>query len=183
MNFLQFPNNRKSRGFTLIELLVVMVIIVILATFSTIMFSNAKMKARDSRRKQDMKALQAALILYSGDHHGKYPSCASSLIPLACDLDSLVYNPITDNLVPTYIKSMPIEPGLKNNSGGTQSLSSIRYTYFGTDGTSDTSCNSSNTCTNFVITACLENANDPDKTAYNYFICNPSQHYSLSAPN
>lgn len=62
----------KSRGFTLIELLVVIAIIGLLATLSVIGFENARAKSRDTKRKQDLRAMQKALELYYNDN-GVYP--------------------------------------------------------------------------------------------------------------
>lgn len=50
-----------KKGFTLIELLVVISIIAILMAFAVASFSNAQIKARDSRRISDMKNIQAAM--------------------------------------------------------------------------------------------------------------------------
>ena len=170
----------KRKGFTLIELLVVMAIIATLAAFSTILFNNAKAKARDAKRKQDMRSLQAALFLYSRDHFGIYPSCPGAFTAGACILNDLRYNPSTDNLVPIYIQQMPIEPGLKSNTSGYGSLTFLRYHYLGTDNAGALECNEYDSCTNFSVTACIENTQDP--TATNNTNCG-GKAFSLTAPN
>lgn len=58
----------KSKGFTLIELLVVIAIIGILATIILSSLSTAQMKARDTRRLQDMKTIYTALVAYELDY-------------------------------------------------------------------------------------------------------------------
>lgn len=62
---------RKS-GFTLVELLVVMVILSVLAVIVTSTFSSSIRRGRDSRRKEDLRALSGALEAYFNDK-GQYP--------------------------------------------------------------------------------------------------------------
>ena len=47
----------KNKGFTLIELLVVISIIGFLSTLAVVTLNSARMKARDTRRKSDLKQL------------------------------------------------------------------------------------------------------------------------------
>ncbi len=63
--------NKKS-GFTLLELLVVIAIIAVLISMATVSYSSAQRKSRDSRRKSDLKSIQAALEQYYADHSGVY---------------------------------------------------------------------------------------------------------------
>ena len=63
----------KLKAFTLLELLVVIAIIGILISLGVASFSNAQRKARDSRRREDMKAVQNGLEQYYADHDGAYP--------------------------------------------------------------------------------------------------------------
>lgn len=53
------------RGFTLIELLVVISIIAILSAGSIGMFTNSQRRARDARRRSDLKQVQTALEQYN----------------------------------------------------------------------------------------------------------------------
>ncbi len=62
----------QKKGFTLIELLVVIAIIGLLATFSVVALSNARSRARDSRRIADIKQIQLALHMFHADEGG-YP--------------------------------------------------------------------------------------------------------------
>lgn len=55
---------KLNRGFTLIELLVVIAIIGVLSTVGLSTFTGAQMKARDARRRADLKAIQTAMEQY-----------------------------------------------------------------------------------------------------------------------
>lgn len=68
----QISNIKSKRGFTLLELLVVIAIIAVLISMATVSYSSAQRKSRDSRRKSDLKSIQAALEQYYADHSGQY---------------------------------------------------------------------------------------------------------------
>ncbi len=68
----RYTLNAKG-GFTLIELLVVISIIAILVAAATVSWTNAQQKARDGRRKSDLKSTQQALELYF-QTYGTYPT-------------------------------------------------------------------------------------------------------------
>ncbi len=87
---------QKKNGFTLLELIVVMAIIGILSTMIIGNFVTSQMRARDSKRKNDVTQLQRALEQYMNDH-GTYPlstdndisgqiiGCGSDpAVPIAC---------------------------------------------------------------------------------------------------
>jgi len=61
----------KNKGFTLIELLVVIAIIGLLATIVMVSLNTARVKARDTKRKADIKQIATALSL-SYDKDGSY---------------------------------------------------------------------------------------------------------------
>jgi len=63
----------KKQGFTLIELLVVVAIIAILVTIVTLLYSEAKARARDSQRMTEIRGIQNALAVY-WDSRYYYPS-------------------------------------------------------------------------------------------------------------
>jgi len=66
--------HNKLKAFTLLELLVVIAIIGILISLGVASFGNAQRKSRDSRRREDMKAVQNGLEQYYADHGGVYPT-------------------------------------------------------------------------------------------------------------
>ncbi len=73
MNYLYFNNTIQSRkrGFTLIELLVVVAIIGLLSSVVLASLSSARAKARDAKRKLDIKQLEKALE-FNYDKYGAY---------------------------------------------------------------------------------------------------------------
>lgn len=64
---------KLRRGFTLIELLVVIAIISLLSSIVFASLGQARAKARDSKRVQDLVQMRNALELYASDHAGLYP--------------------------------------------------------------------------------------------------------------
>ena len=66
-------NTTKPKGFTLIELLVVVAIIGILATVVLASLGSAREKARDARRKSDIKMIQTQLEIYHIENN-EYPA-------------------------------------------------------------------------------------------------------------
>src|SRR3989344_7803107 len=96
---------QKRPGFSLVELLVVIAVIGILVTDASIAYGNVRQKARDSQRKEELKALKAALLMYYQDHD-VYPAC-----PAPCSSESSNWTTTLNNaLVPDYIKSLPNDP-------------------------------------------------------------------------
>lgn len=89
----------KNKGFTLIELVIVMAIIATLTALATFNFSQARVRARDVQRKNELKAIQNALEMYKNDKiPQEYP-------------DSL------DLLVTTYMSKLPVDPKEKVTAG------------------------------------------------------------------
>jgi prepilin-type N-terminal cleavage/methylation domain-containing protein len=64
---------KTKRGFTLLELLVVIGIIAILLGFAAVSFAAAQKKARDARRREDLKSIQNALEQYYAENSFVYP--------------------------------------------------------------------------------------------------------------
>ena len=67
---------KDNKGFTLIELMVVVAIIAILSTIGISGFSSAQKKARDARRRADVKTIQSSVIS-SADLSGNYDAIAT----------------------------------------------------------------------------------------------------------
>jgi len=64
----------KKKGFTLIELLIVVAIVGSLASAVYVMVSPGREKARDARRKEELRHIRILLEVYYQDH-GQYPVC------------------------------------------------------------------------------------------------------------
>ncbi|MCX6806526.1 MAG: prepilin-type N-terminal cleavage/methylation domain-containing protein [Candidatus Berkelbacteria bacterium] len=67
---------KKSKSFTLIELLTVIFIIVILTTLIVANMSSSRRRARDAKRKADLKSLQTAIEMFYYKT-GSYPKTPS----------------------------------------------------------------------------------------------------------
>lgn len=70
--------NRFKKGFTLIELLVVISIIGMLVAVAAVSFTSTQRRSRDSRRVQDLEAIQKALEQYAALGTGIYPGNATT---------------------------------------------------------------------------------------------------------
>jgi prepilin-type N-terminal cleavage/methylation domain-containing protein len=67
----------KKNGFTLIELLVAMGIIAVLTGMAVFNFNQARVRARDIQRKNDLSQIQKSLEVYKNDNNGIYPAEAN----------------------------------------------------------------------------------------------------------
>lgn len=64
----------KNKAFTLIELLVVISIIGLISSIVLVSMGDARKKARDARRKNDIIQIEKALLLYySGPGNEQFP--------------------------------------------------------------------------------------------------------------
>lgn len=105
-----------KKGFTLLEMLVVIGIIAILVSIGISSYSTAQKKARDAKRKSDLKSIQSALEQYYSICGFQYPS------------------PATENTVPSSISCsdpavvimdpVPLDPKTNASYKMTQTTSS-----------------------------------------------------------
>ncbi len=121
---------RRQRGFTLIELLVVIAIIGILASVVLVSLAQARVKARDSIRVQNLKQVALALEMYALENGGKYPDQIQTCGSLSsddsrgeecwqCGVDCRYDASALENSVGLFIKPRPCDPSLPNhNSDG-----------------------------------------------------------------
>lgn len=73
---MRHKNRNYNSGFTLIELLVVISIIGMIASSVLVSLNSARSKARDARRKGDIRQMQTMLELYN-DKYNAYPLSTS----------------------------------------------------------------------------------------------------------
>ena len=88
---------RGQVGFTLLELLIVMTLIGILATIAIPSLVQYPVRAKEAVLKTNLKMIRDNLEQFYADK-GRYPASF-------------------DELVPRYLKKMPPDPFLKNNTG------------------------------------------------------------------
>jgi len=140
----------NKKGFTLIELLVVIAIIGLLATIVMVSLNTARTKARDTKRKADIRQIRLALEMYY-DTNGRYPQAGGCAYGSNCYVFSTVGSSWLPALVGTYMSALPLDP--KNNADGPWITGNYSYAY----GNVDTNGQS------FDLTAQLENTSDSDR--------------------
>ena len=110
----------RRKGFTLVELLVTITIIAILTTVSAVVFSRTLAKARDGRRRADLKDLQTALELYYSENQA-YPSTSGAWWGQCSNYgghtDTCSGDVFIPGLCPTYINNIPIDPKADASGG------------------------------------------------------------------
>ncbi len=109
MNILKKMKNKVSKGFTLLELLVVIGIIGVIMALATVAYSTTQKSGRNSRRKQDLVAIQSALEQYYSTNSFTYPNTDCTLA--------------TSNLK----SSWPVDPGDSSPYAGISSCTSSSY--------------------------------------------------------
>lgn len=97
----------RNRGFTLIELLVVIAIIAILSAVVLASLNTARDRARNAKREADMGQLMHALEMYKIET-GSYPLHGGTANGSCTQQNCL--SMLADELVPTYIGSIPADP-------------------------------------------------------------------------
>lgn len=102
----------NSRGFTLIELLITIAIIGILVSMGLYSWGSAQTKARDNRRKTDLKAIQQALENYY-QTMGTYPIFSGST---CCGQISGSDATVLNALQGPYISKVPQDPVYPNTN-------------------------------------------------------------------
>lgn len=137
---------KASSGFTIVELLIVIVVIGILAALVVTTYNGIQQKARDTERKTDVNAVYGQLEAYQAQN-GKYPTLANlvdatfrSANMKGLDAAALTApnGTVLDSAAATISKYqyVPAPAGCDNTSG--------------------------NECTNFTITADLEQSGVAD---------------------
>lgn len=105
----------KPRGFTLIELLMVIAIIALLASIVLVSLSNVQVKTRDSKRSNDLAQVIRAIEVYRSQND-TYPPHGGAQFGGCTSANCL--SVLTDDLVPTYLQSIPSDPKTGNTPSG-----------------------------------------------------------------
>lgn len=109
--------NVKQKGFTLIELLVVIAVIGLLASVVLVALNNSRIKAREVKRKLDLKQIEKALQMYYNDHN---------VYPMPGDGWDVGYNynasgraewATLESALASYISKLPTDPKDGDNLG------------------------------------------------------------------
>jgi prepilin-type N-terminal cleavage/methylation domain-containing protein len=115
---MQKKSKNKHKAFTLLELLIVMIILALLAGLGLMAFGTIQMKARDSRRKQDLVGISKALDTYYNDY-GVYPDTDGSGNILGCGTNGIepcswgdVWEDDNNTL---YMTALPQDPSESQN--------------------------------------------------------------------
>ncbi|MEK7664711.1 MAG: prepilin-type N-terminal cleavage/methylation domain-containing protein [Patescibacteria group bacterium] len=109
--------NKLLTGFTIIEIIVVIAIIAVLSGIVMVNVGNARAKARDARRKSEMRDLQKALVMYYANN-GSFPSTGGSYYSSESgDQVSNNGGNYIPGLTPTYMSALPRDP-----RGGTSQI-------------------------------------------------------------
>ncbi len=135
--------NSSQKGFTLLELLLVIVIIGILSSFMIVNYIGVRQRARDAKRKADLRQIQSALELYRSDQ-GSY--LTHTTFPYQLNTTNCVTSNAFTGGTATYMKLIPCDPS------GTSYWNNGNYYYYSNG-------------TTYTLAACLENKNDQEGIA------------------
>lgn len=164
---------RMMNGFTLIELLIVITIIGVLTALITTNLQGARSRARDTRRKSDLRAIEQSLRLYYNDAkqfpgssaQNEIVGCGTIALPTTCSWGSTFATTAS-----TYMSSLPLDP---SSSTATE----VSYKYVSADDDQ------------FLLVATLENLSDQDiaesqtrcSTLYGSYIGDSTRDFVLCA--
>ncbi len=140
-------------GFTLVELLVVISIISLLSSIVLGTVNTAREKARNARRKQDMRQLELAIQLYY-DTNGTFPPSVTTVQDNAWSITEGGVNwpAVFRNELAPYLSPLPFDPIHPQRFYGAERMNGRAP---------DPKCNGQ-----FVIWMYLEGTTDPDYGKY-----------------
>ncbi len=146
----------RNKGFTLIEMLVVIAIISILIGIGINTFTIAQQKARDVRRKADLRQIQTLLTIYGQDHPGAIFGALPNWISSLPGDTNWTDNGLIDG---GYTTTLPVDP--KNTNDPSYGGGSL-VDWNGTDNYYEVRYLPDGAPTKICIATRLENTSDPD---------------------
>lgn len=139
--------NWLKKGFTLIELLIVIAIVGILTALITTNLQGARSRARDIRRKSDLRAIEQSLRLYYNDakqfpvggvsNSYRIDGCGTIAVPTTCSWGGAFATSVN-----TYMSTLPTDPSSSDTP--------IYYQYYSPEDDE------------YLLVATLENVSDQD---------------------
>ncbi len=103
----------RKYGFTLVELLVVIAVIGLLSGIAVVSLNTSRAKARDAKRKADLKQIDTAIQLYvSANPLVGFPGGASW-----CARVNGAYPEFHDAIVPKFMGQLPSDPTFGGKAG------------------------------------------------------------------
>src|SRR3972149_3925712 len=147
----------RNKGFTLIELLVVIAIIGILASIIIVSLIGVRERARDARRKSDLRSMRTALELYYGKNK-KYPARAVNgwIFSDGTKVSTADNWSLLSGDLNPYLASLPTDPRNTQQSVGPWADDQENFVYAYTVGNSQTP-------QKYDLVARLENKGDKDR--------------------
>ena len=108
---ISLPHLNAKHGFTLIELLVVIGVLTVLLAIVLIAINPARQfaQANDTQRRSDVNAILNAVHQYAADFKGQLPSGVPTTSAEVIGSGGTQAD-ICDDIVPTYIAQVPIDP-------------------------------------------------------------------------
>jgi prepilin-type N-terminal cleavage/methylation domain-containing protein len=133
-----FLKHSKIKGFTLIELLVVIAIIGLLSSVLLASLSTVRARARDAKRKADMKTIFTALQIYQ-DRYGCIPVTTGGTCGVGAGVNTMNtggwdyssqgnFMPFLATGTEPILKNVPVDP--INNMPGDSTNGTYAYKYY-----------------------------------------------------
>lgn len=124
---------KNEKGFTLIELLVVIGILAILLAITLIAINPARQfgQANDTKRRSDINAVLNAVGQYAASNSGNLPDQLQGASVSAKVINNTNFasgaTGLCEELVPTYIPALPMDPVLPSNQAGVSNCSAAGW--------------------------------------------------------
>jgi type II secretion system protein G len=133
LNFQKELNNSFKRSFTIFELLVAIAVIGLLVSIVFVSLNEMKAKARDAKRKTDLKAIQTALKMYYNDNN-KYPTPGDGWeVGYHYNEQGRSEWLMLETALAPYLAQLPVDPRWPKNNPQTDDYRGQGYMYYDYD--------------------------------------------------